>query len=283
MARENLVILHGQVIIKPTIYVGKEGEYLQGTFLLKTMRRPRGLDRNIDQTHDIDCPIILSKDEEMIKKIADLTVGDMVEIKGALSTREVTKKSTCPHCNAENKKQGNTIFVTPIYLEKREEELSETDGMMLLRTRDEVSNLCVMIGTLCRDVEFYRDGKKRAYAEYQLAVNRKFRVPGDHEAIKTDYPWVKSFGKQAEKDKEALSIGSVVFLNAAIQVRDFPKPAVCSSCGQKYEYMEKATELVPYSTEYLRNYKEIGNEDDTDEFEMNPITMEDENGETESA
>jgi uncharacterized protein YbaR (Trm112 family) len=137
-----------------------------------------------------------------------------------------------------------------------------------LKQRTEISNLVMLIGTLCREpelVEFDKgDGQTTKICQYQLASNRRFFIrDGAHESEKTDYPWVKTSGDQALEDMAKLHTGSLVFLNAAIQTRDIDRELVCPVCEEKYTIKESVCELYPYAVEYLRNCDGIGTTSDT--------------------
>ena len=47
----------------------------------------------------------------------------------------------------------------------------------------------------------------------------------------------------------------MVFVDGAIQTREYVRKHECPECGMEYEYRETATEIVPYSTEYLTGCK----------------------------
>lgn len=252
MARENTVILHGQIQGVPKIYV-KEGKPYRGIIIVKTLRRTNGTGGYAGSKLYFDCPIILTRNEDMIRQFYNFEAGDMVDIKGALSTKEVEKSALCPHCKTRNVTRGNSVFVTPIFAEKREHALSLEDGLRTLKERSEISNLITVIGTLCRDPEYHKDEKGRDYAQYQLAVNRRLRIREDSPEVKTDYPWVKTFGQQALNDSRALRKSSVVYITGAIQTRDIKRTTVCVICGKTFNWNETVTEIVPYSTEYLAN------------------------------
>ena len=40
-----------------------------------------------------------------------------------------------------------------------------------------------------------------------------------------------------------------------IQSRDIKRLISCDNCGHEYEYTETVLDMVPYSTEYLRNFR----------------------------
>lgn len=252
--RENLVFLHGQVIVKPRIYATDEGELTKATFAVKVLRRPfidaKG---QMDSKLYFDCPIILTLSQEIIKKAAELRMNDMVDIRGVLTTREVVKSTICA-CGHKNSNPGNTVYITPIYLCRREQEIPPEEGLRLLKERNEISNLIICIGTLCRDPDFFeRDdqGKKRRNIQYQLAVNRKYHIREDSSNVRTDYPWVKCFGAQAAQDRDCLHTGSSIYINGALQTREIMRTTTCESCGAAYEWKDTATEIIPYSVEYL--------------------------------
>ena len=277
MAKENLVILHGQIIKPVQVYSTTNGDLFKGQFAMQVIRRPRTSSGEFTTNIKFDCPVVMTRNEDLIKQMAQFKQGDMVDVRGVLSTREVIRSAICPHCNKENKWPGNAVYITPIYMCRREQEISNEEAMKLLKERSEISNLCMLIGTLCRDVSYYKDEKKRSYAEYQLAVNRKYRIIEDPETTKTDYPWIKVFGKQALKDTECLSTNSTVYISGAIQTREIDKTNVCEFCGGKYKLEdEKATEIVPYSTEYLANCKEPEVEEELLSSELEVVPNEEE-------
>lgn len=57
----------------------------------------------------------------------------MVEVKGAVTTKDVIKSTTCKHCNKKNKRKGTVVFVNPIYLSKRETGVSKEKALELLK------------------------------------------------------------------------------------------------------------------------------------------------------
>ena len=149
------------------------------------------------------------------------------------------------------------MYVQPIYLEKRETHISEDDYALVLKRRCEISNHALIIGTLCRDPEINRTINGTPITQYQLAIDRKCRVKEDAVDNRADYPWVKSFGEQAEKDYETLRTGSVVFIDGAIQKRDIARTDFCNQCQKEYEWNDWAVEIVPYSIEYMRDFNTL--------------------------
>lgn len=163
MARENLAFLHGQIQSKPRIYQDVDGTLTRAILAIKVIRRPylHGNGEVQGGKLHIDCPIIMSGNEEIIKKVTQMEQGDMVDIRGVLTTREVLKSTICQKCGTKNSVQGNAVYITPLYICRREEHLDTASGFELLKERNEISNIILLIGNLCRPPQIYRDSSIR--------------------------------------------------------------------------------------------------------------------------
>ncbi len=257
MARENFVLLHGQIQTKPKIYQTTEGSLARAILAVKVLRRPylNGNGEVVGGKLHIDCPIIMSGNEELIRKISCMQQGDMVDIRGVLTTREVLKSTICKKCGTKNSVQGNSVYITPIYICRREEKLDSMAGFELLKERNEISNVVILIGNLCRPPQLYQDENIRyASCQYQIATNRKYHIRDNGAAdVRTDYPWIKTFGEQANKDAIHLQEGATIYINGGLQTREVARTTVCTNCGEEYIWKDTASEVVPYSVEYLEN------------------------------
>jgi hypothetical protein len=92
------------------------------------------------------------------------------------------------------------------------------------------------------------------YCKYQIAVNRKLYIEGSGLEEHSDYLWVRSFNRNAEKDALALSVNSLIYLDA--YVRSFTAKQridACINCGKSYTFSNTGFEVIPYSVEYLRD------------------------------
>ncbi len=89
-----------------------------------------------------------------------------------------------------------------LYICKRENHLDAAAGFELLKARSEIYNVVILIGNLCRAPEVYQDHTiNYTTCQYQIAANRKFHIRDIGAAdVKTDSPWIKSFGGQAKQD-----------------------------------------------------------------------------------
>lgn len=61
----------------------------------------------------------------------------------------------------------------------------------------------------------------------------------------------KSFGEQANQDAIHLQEGATIYVSGAIQTREVARTTVCANCGEEYIWKDTASEIVPYSVEYL--------------------------------
>ncbi len=250
--KHNNVFLCGWVKEAPKVVKNDAtGEYVFAMGRIVTLRGVRRFGVKASNIK-YDEPLIYTQNPTMCKEIAKWSVGDIVEVKGALTTRDINKITTCPQCKQKNSQEGNAVYVTPIHCYIREHDCDEQKAQETLKDLCEISNNITVIGVVCRDPELYRK-KKVKITSYQLAVRRKFKVSDNEAEPNTDFPWVKSFGGIGQNDALVLKKGSYIFLDGWIQSRKFPRETVCSHCGHNYQWNDWALEIVPYASEYVRN------------------------------
>lgn len=254
MAKHNDVFLYGQVLLAPKIIM-KDGEYERGVCPILVMRGYRSYGETEIKNIGFDKPVIMTGNPIQVEKMAQWKPGDMVEVKGCLTTKDVKKVSYCPHCKTKNAKQGVVSFINPIYTKIIEHNLTKEKGLEKLKESCEISNSAHLIGMLCREPQGYITSKKTMITNYQLAVSRKFHILEDSVENRVDFPWVKAYGSIARDDYKYLKKGSYVLVDGMIQSRDIERQLTCDNCGHEYLYKETVLDIVPYSTEYLRNFR----------------------------
>lgn len=253
MAKHNFVLLNGQVMQEPKLFKDSEtGKYIRAICPIKTIRGVRDFGNNIDHIK-YDVPIIMSGSPEMVEKMAKWQVGDMVEVKGAITTKDIIKSTTCK-CGHKNKRKGNIVFINPIYVEIHERGLNEKQGIEALKGRCEISNLVTVIGPVCREPQLYKTENGLYITTYQMAIRRKYRIKDDSAEIRTDFPWIKSYGAIAANDGKINRKGAYIFVDGMIQTRKLERIQKCEQCGLEYTWNDSATEIVPFAVEYLRDY-----------------------------
>jgi len=233
MAKENYVLLVGEVQSSPILNETKK----RAKYVIQTLRR----------NDKVDYPAINVLDEAQFEKVGAYKENDFVLVKGILSTSEVRKGVLCPNCGETLRTNGTTTEVIAI------ENILLGTGFNLLELK-EISNTVMLLGSLCRSPEFrVLVNSGTASAQYQLAVNRKYNVKQQN--TQTDYPWINSFGKQAEQDAVRLETGSQVFIHGGLQTRNVQKGMSCPKCLKDFRAEDFVAEVVPYSVEYLNNCK----------------------------
>ena len=253
MARHNLANLTGFVIRKPEIHVNDQGEFLYALCTISVVRGYREVgDKKLFMKSDN--PIIMSNDPSNISKMSTWEENDIVQIKGVIAVKTITKSNTCVHCGEINKTEGALVYINPIYSLKLAHCNTQEEAINMLSELREISNQIYVIGTLCRDPKTILTKEGLTITQYQIALNRKYFIRSDPPEIRSDYPWVKSYGDHAKEDRLRLHTGSVVFVDGCIQARSVQKHIICESCGQEYTWKDRAMEIVPYDTEYLRDY-----------------------------
>lgn len=240
MAKENLAFLVGEIQGSPIINKEKE----KGKYVLKTLRR----------NDKIDYPIVNVLNPKLLEDVETFQEGDFVIVKGFISTQEVRKGVICPNCQNIIKTEGTTTEVYAV------ENIKIGRDYDLTRIK-ELSNTIIILGSLCRDVEFRMlPNTGTPSAQYQIAANRKYRVGRQRDNF-TDYPWINSFGRQAEQDAKRLETGSQVLIQGGLQTRNIQKMTTCDSCEKEFKAEDFVAEIVPYSVEYLNNCRFADEED----------------------
>lgn len=258
MATHNQVRLIGYILNEPKIVnEGKEGEE-KVVFQMRTTRRKID-DFYEDQYADI---IILYDSTELINKFKGFKKFDIVDIKGVLNILPITKKQTCPMCGKENLKYTVSTFVYPIsatrmgsYLDYYNE-VGESPDALLYKNYRENSNQILILGNVVTEPETIQNGKNSVKCcRYGLGVDRKYFIKTQTDKH-ADYPWVYSYGEQAELDaKKLIRYKSEILIDGFVHNKKVSARMTCENCGCEFSYHNIVTQVTPYSIEYLSGYK----------------------------
>ena len=251
MARHNLAFLTGSVIKKPEIHRDENTQYALCSINVVRGYREVG-DKKLFMKSDN--PMIMCRDASIVSQMEEWEENDIVQIKGVISAKNILKTSYCNHCGERNTAEGSLVYINPIYTLKLAHCNTPEEALNMLSSLREISNQVYVIGTLCRQPKTVIPKEGLTITQYQIALNRKYFIRTDPPEIRSDYPWVKSYGENAKEDRRRLHVGSVVFVDGCIQARSVQKHTVCESCGQEYTWKDRAMEIVPYETEYIRDY-----------------------------
>lgn len=256
MAKHNDVCLYGFIPKAPVIAINEAGELQYGICSVVTIRGIRDFGKN-QKNIRLDAIRVMTYKEDLINIMSKLEPYDMVEIKGSLTTKDVTKTVTCPGCGHRTSNPGMGTFVNPIYFAKREHALDENEAILLLKQKYEISNSVTLIGMICREPSLWVTSSGAKMLTYQICVLRKYKMRDDSPDNTVDFPWVKVYNRMAISDKQALRKGAYVFIDGVIQVRNIERTTVCTHCGQSIIWNENVEEVVPTATEYLRDHYTI--------------------------
>lgn len=251
MAKQNVVFLKGPVI-KIGINKHPDGSN-EAVCVLGVIRGYRNVGDGRDKAK-IDRPIVMSRNSDLIKTISSLKKNDIISVKGCIATRTVMKASVCPFCNNKNEQEGLAVYVEPIFIEKVGTQEDDNSSLKYLTEIREVSNQIFMFGNLTRDPKKVKVKNGPIVTQYPLAVHRKFTIKEDSPELDVDFPWIKVYGQNAISDRERLKKGATVYIDGLLQTRSINKKMLCEHCGQRYEWKDRALEVVPYETEYISGY-----------------------------
>ena len=256
MARENTVILFGaveQIRIRRRDDTGEPVVALAQISTYRTNRDPGGHNSGME-VYEIS---VMTKDRAVMKDMACWEQYDVVEVKGVLTTDTVMKAAYCEHCGEKQAAEGQMTYVTPIAAKLRERAGDRNAAMKTVSENREFSNIVKLFGTLVREPKLVRSRTGMDITQYQIAMNRKYRIAQDQPDRKTDYPWVKAYGVNADTDKTFLQTGSEILIDGFLRGRTYGRRAVCPHCGKEYIWTDRTTEIIPYSVEYLTGMKTV--------------------------
>lgn len=260
--KHNQAIMCGVIRDMPKILITDNGRsYAQ--FRLITINGNRTGGRQIE-SKAFDAPLIHTRDEALIEVIKEIQVGDVVAIKGAITTALVTRRPKCEHCGQRLTLPGILSYISPasvtiidkgIALDE-EGKFSKDAATQRLKEMKEISNLLTVVGVVCREPKPYKTDEKhkRRMTAYQIAVKRKLRIIGEMDDNTADFPWVKSYGKISMNDGLYIKKGTYLFIDGWFRARQYERHAICEHCGQEVTWKDYSSDIVPYASEYIKNY-----------------------------
>ena len=264
MAQHNIAHFYGMIQRDPTVTKDQQGNVTSASVYIATARSSRVFDdRNNNNMVEFDQVMLFSAYPPMAEQMSKTRTNDIVIIKGTVNTRNTPKIITCENCGNrffvtgdgmdENPRNtGMITFVTPIELDIRDTGLTSEEAQAMLVAHREMSNEGLLVGRLCSDPRQWEGGNATAY---QLGINRKFYVRDDDPSTHADFPYIRSYGKQAYADFDSLKKGSLVLVDGLVCMRRFLRSSRCPHCGQQKEWKDKVLEVVPYTVEYLDGYR----------------------------
>ncbi len=279
--RHNQVYLCGVIQDAPKIRKQKDKELAEFRLITITGRRTGGLQLN---SGEYDTPLIVATDPERVAEIEKIKIGDMVIVKGAITTTKVFKTPRCPACGNPQRIPGMLTYISPSCVTVASEGaclnqygvFDKNIAATKLKDIKEISNYATALGVVCTPPQPYKaeGDKKRRIVSYQLATKRKFRIIGNLEDATVDFPWVKSYGKIGINDARYIRKGTYIFVDGWVRARKFERSATCEHCGSSFEWMDVSQELVSYATEYLKNYNDVLNDEDSIRKDVEKIYQE---------
>ena len=253
MARQNLAFLLGAVMKEPVIQVDDAtGEPVYGICFVRVVRgfRETGDHKKMKSDH----PVIMSREPAILREMSTWRANDIVHIKGVIAAKAIEKGSYCRHCGQKNRFEGTLVYINPVYARMECHLDTEDECFQFLTKNREVSNQVYLFGTVMAQPKKLKPKEGLTVTQYPVAINRKYRIRTDPPEIKTDVPWVKSYGENATHDAERLHTGSQIFIDGCLQARNVSRRNSCTSCGEKYDWRDRAMEVVPYEVEYIANF-----------------------------
>lgn len=249
MAKENYIYLIGQVKKPVSIKYDTGNNPIKAQFVLTTIKRSI-YDNAGRYTPKYNYLYIETQNLEIINVCSKIKQFDFIEIKGIVASKNVVRAKVCPQCGQATLQKGVLDYIEPIYVGIRAHASSGTDGVEYLKACAEASNILKIIGVVCQEPKFYTYDNGIEYAHYNVAVNRKLFVEGQPE-VSADFPWIKTYGEQAVKDKGAIKKGALIYVDGYLKSEKSKQLTICDACGFQYDFEHMVTVVRPFSVEYL--------------------------------
>lgn len=260
MARWDEVTLYGQLAEAPLAYRAQQtedGELLRVIAKLTVLRGIRKFGA-YDQRQKLDVLSMMSGVEKDMKEMLKWDQGDMVLVRGQLITQNHAKHCRCEYCGHVQAYPGYTAYINPIFVYKIKSGYDPEKGLIDLRRWKEVSNRITAVGTATADPSIHLHETSGTWiSSYKLKIDRKVRVREDAEENHCDFPVVKSYGDNAVMDHDLIRAGSLVLLDGMLQSRTYDRQFTCEACGATFRAKDYVVEIVPYSTEYLKDCGDV--------------------------
>ena len=259
--RENYVMLLGMIVKDPeiTFDLDKYGNktYRTGTVKVRTCREIVKSNKDGEETeiNRWDHITLFTKNEDLIRRdLLDLMKGDLVRVKGTISTSEVIRRHVCQKCKYLNEYPGINMYVDPLSVHAVASGLSDEDITLILKDARFCSNIVHLAGFVTMEPQLHtsREPPYTEVLEFAIAGNRIRRILEDEDTKRTDFPWIKLYGSLAKKYKDELSTGCEIYLDGSIQKREPEILRKCERCGEEGFEQTEIMEVVPDTIMIIR-------------------------------
>lgn len=235
----NKVILAGIVKEKPTIRFVPE--------LGKTINIKLEINRKDIAKKEI--VTIMSTNEDLMKEVLmTVHVGDYcstINAKIITTNYEKNLEVICSHCqNVSYVRQG---------AERTDIEFYDFATMKLQEDQEVYGiNKVIVMGAICSDLNYRTAQTTKSYIKYKLAIDRNGRSKIIQPA---DYPFIVSFGQEADTANTYLARSSIVLIEGAIQEREIKQKVTntCSACGNALTIKKESIvrEIITSKVKYI--------------------------------
>ncbi len=240
MSRENSFIFFGQMKEAPVVFLNDASNTYRVSFSLQTLRRNGRVDYPRISVYSLD-------EQQAREYVSNLEVGAFVICRAMVITRRVEKPIRCEKCGEIS--NISTMFTEAVTYGKPLVLKEQVDPKSIV----EFSNHGTMLGTVCTDIRRRDSLDGPDAAQFQVAIDRRYRIDELADDPMADFPWVKTFGEIATACIQRLQRGSQVYITGSFQTRDIKRNVRCDHCKEKLVMDERVGEVIPNGVEFLNN------------------------------
>lgn len=229
-----------------------------------------------------DIPTYVSTQFETVQVICDVennkTVAqlleklkkyDLIDVTGVVNIRPIMRRVTCKFCGMTDE----VIQYANSYIQAQAiSKLDNVEAMVgnehspeehLRKHFYEDSHEIIMIGNVVSTPQLRALKQSQIpVCGYKIGIDRQYFIRSEPDTT-ADYPWIYSYGDMAVSDfrhlvgadPEKKELGSLITFRGFAHSRNVEKSITCKCCGHEIPVMKTVTSYIPYSIEYLSNYK----------------------------
>lgn len=288
--RLNEVFIYGRVIEEPEIecFDLDRSKPRSAKILVKVSRKQGNSDNEFIRNDVIAIysrnPEIISRDILMPKEIdedMDVCKGDIIYVKGTLSTWMRNLTEYCPDCGEKIDNMRSSVYVDPLGIRICSRDIGAKRGDALIYRSWDMSNLAILGGWINTDPEYYENEENNfKLLEFAMSSKRIRRILEDGPEKRSDHPWIKVYGRRAEEYSKMFHYGSEVVIVGSLQAREHTVEVMCPHCMRTHVSTLTATELVPYRIEPVSNCDIPEKEDDNEAPDVTEVKVEEQKKES---
>ena len=257
LVRNNYVYLLGRLESSVSLKQNEiDHTYTEAVFYLSVCRRGytnHSISNSLTQEQEVHFESIRVKSTDSIllrERMAHLSLGSIVLIKGTLRSKKAMNLIRCPICSYKGVSSSICVEIDPIdflvLYSNKNQAIDKKTAFDFLKKYDEIGNNGEFWGRLIKEPSFFENKES--------SIHKKTMATFELSNTQMEYPIARIYGKQAEEikkiqeDERHLQENDSVYIEGAIVSK--PKQMRCPKCQNIIMDFNGHTEIHCYSLEF---------------------------------